>query len=182
MCMAATAGLALGVVWGPQLIMAQGVSEVWAHRAVSLAWLGLAFGAPGFAWLSDRWRTRRAPLFVSLLVQALAMLLMLWAGLTAAWSYCALMLLLGLAAGGSMLPFTIGAELAGSRLAGTAAALVNGSQFLAAGVMMALPGRLWMTLGSGQLALSILPLLLLASLPLFMWLKENFSGRSGTAV
>lgn len=167
--------LALGVVWGPRLVMAQGVSEAWAHRAVSLAWLGLAFGAPGFAWLSERVHSRRGPLFASLLVQALAILAMLWAGFDSGWVYCVLMLLLGLAAGGSMLPFTIGAELVGCHRAGTAAALVNGSQFLIAGVMMALPGTLWGVLGSGQLALSILPLLLLLALPLFACLKETAS-------
>ncbi len=165
--------LALGVVWGPRLLLAQGVGETWANRAVSLAWLGLALGAPACAWLSDRLASRRGPLAASLLVQAAAILLMLWAGFESGAAYGLLMFVLGVAAGGSMLPFTIGAELAGVRRAGTAAALVNGSQFLAAGVLMALPGRLWEPLGSGQLALSVLPAMLLLALPLFAGLRET---------
>jgi MFS family permease len=165
--------LAFGVVWAPKLVAEQGLAEETAHLAAAFCWLGLAFGAPAFAWLSDVVGSRKKPLLAGMLVQLLLLTVLLWGGMGSGWEFGVLLFLFGLVAGASMLPFTIGCELVGPRRAGTAAALVNGSQFVLGGVMMALPGELVGRLGQLDLALGVVPLLVLLALPLFGWLRET---------
>jgi MFS family permease len=173
--------ISLGTVWGPELGLDRGFPEREAQFGTSLAWLGLAFGAPTFVAWSDRIQRRRTPLLLCVVVQAVAILLLLWAGITSVAGYYVLMFILGFGAGGSMLAFTMGAELAGPGKSGTSAALVNGAQFAIGGVMMSLPGSLISAIGNVQLSLTLIPVLLLAMLIAGIWLPETGKAREATS-
>ncbi|MFB9160333.1 MFS transporter [Chromobacterium violaceum] len=165
--------LALGVVWAPKLVFGQGIVEEGAHLAAAFCWFGLAFGAPAFAKLSDLVGSRKKPLLLGVVVELVLLVALLWGGLGLTWQFSLVFFLFGFVAGASMLSFIIGCELAGARRAGTASALVNGSQFVLGGMMMALPGELFGRFGQLELALAVLPLLVLLVLPLFGWLRET---------
>lgn len=164
--------LAMGVVWGPRLGESLGLSSA-ASSLSAVCWLGLAVGAPLFA----RWAQRSAAPVRQLRLGYLAQLLLLgWivcVPATTALGFTVQMFLFGVASGAAMLPFTLAAQCAGQRYAGTSAALINGAQFIAGGVLIALPGQLlgaWGQTHSVRHALLVLPLVLLLALPAFPFL------------
>jgi len=83
-----------------------------------------------------------------------------------------LLFIFGVAAGASMLCFSIACMLVGPDKAGIASALVNGSQFVMGGPMMMMPAR-WVESGGVLAALTGLPLLLLLVIPVFIWLPAQ---------
>jgi len=89
-------------------------------------------------------------MFVACLLQLCVILIILIAPERSAEEFGVLFFLWGFAAAGSMISFTIGMELADRSHAGTSAALVNATQFIAGGILMAIPGRI--LAGSGLVA------------------------------
>lgn len=167
--------LAVGIVWGPDIAMAQGLTKGQANAVAPFCWLGLALGAPLFATLSDRLGRRRPLLALSVCVQLVLLLVALLLTISSTVLMGALFFAFGLAAGGSMLPFTMAAELAGTSLAGTSAALVNGTQFVAGGLLMFLPGWLQDSLGLSMTgALLSVPVALAVGLLVAVALPETF--------
>ena len=165
--------LCVGVVWGPMLLLNHGLLESEANTAVSLSWLGLAFGAPAFVWWGQKAGQAKNALMAGLIIQLVCIAFLIFAKVPGAWGCYSLMWLWGFAAGASMLPFALAAKQAGSAYAGTSAALVNGSQFLTAGILMSVPGEL-LTRGISadiQTALTILPILLIIAILLVLGLK-----------
>jgi MFS family permease len=161
--------LALGVVWAPRLVEAYGIAQQPARIAAACCWLGMAFGAPLFARCAGR--NPKKPLLIGVLLQLAILVLLLEGGDIGVVPLAMLLFVFGLAAGASMLCFSIACMLAGPDKAGVASALVNGSQFVMGGLMMMMPAR-WM--GNGVLvALTGLPLLLLVALPVFIWLPAR---------
>ncbi len=186
--------LGIGVVWGPRLLTAAGQGPR-PFAVSSAAWLGLACGAPTLAWISDRMRRRALPMALACALQLLALcLLMLRVGPLEGdgrmWFF-----LFGFLAGGSMLAFTVGAEQVPRSLLGTSAAIVNGTQFVVGGIMMAVPGHVLTgtgllarahdgvraALGGGvgplsdhRWALACMPLSLAAALVLCLFLKDTY--------
>lgn len=191
---AATFGtmLALGVIWGPRLLMTMGLSQSEANIATSMSWLGLAIGSPLFAFLSDKLRSRKKPMFAACLLQILTIAILLSVSTFEFRTSMLLFFIWGLAAGGSMIPFSIAADLVKPTLIGTSAALVNATQFIVAGILMAIPGQVLSGAGvvarmavdvsgtstaafeSYRLALLIYPLALLLALGLFLFLNETY--------
>ena len=126
----------------------------------------------------------------------LIVIIMIIAGLDAAVTEASIwFFLFGFMAGGSMLPFTIGAELVTPALVGTSAAVVNATQFIVGGIMMAVPGRVLAgtgliarihesvnelpgtpsgTVADYQWALMIMPVMLGIGLLLCLLLKETY--------
>lgn len=165
--------LCVGVVWGPMLLLHHGLSETQANTAVSLSWLGLALGAPAFVWWGQKANQEKITLLAGLLIQLFCISVLLFSSVSDVWVCDTLMWFWGFAAGASMLPFALAARQAGSTYAGTSAALVNGSQFLTAGVLMSIPGEL-LTRGISQniqAALIILPVLLILAVLLVFGLR-----------
>ena len=184
--------LALGVVWGPRLMVAAGLDQSVANETISYSWFGLAIGSPIIAWLSDKWRSRKKPMAAALILQLLVILVVLFSPERTAGEFAVLFFIWGFAAGGSMIAFTIGMELADKALVGTSAAMVNATQFIAGGILMAIPGRVLSgtgliarvasiesqaaeTVENYQWALVIYPLVLAFALFLFLFLKETYS-------
>lgn len=70
--------LALGVVWGPKLLMVRGWDVATANMATSLLWLGLAAGCFVAPWISDRLRQRKLPIIIGIIIQLVALTLLLY--------------------------------------------------------------------------------------------------------
>ena len=155
--------LCIGTVWGPLLLLSHGITESQANSAVSLSWLGLAFGAPAFVYWAEKYNKDNQALTVGLVLQFISISCLIFIRISNALICDLLMFCWGFAAGASMLPFSIAAKKAGAAFAGTSAALVNGGQFLLAGFLITMAGQLMassFTLGV-QKALIILPISLL---------------------
>jgi len=186
--------LALGVVWGPRFLMAGGMEQIDAFGVSSMMWLGLAFGAPVFGWISDKMKKRKLPMAIGCALQLLAIIyIILTPGMTVSTASIAFFLW-GFMSGGSMLNFPIGAELVKPSLIGTSAAVVNAVQFVVGGIIMAIPGRVLAgtsliarfadidaervvaapTISDYQWALIIIPIALSVALFLFLFLRETY--------
>ena len=187
--------LSLGVVWGPRYLMAGGMEESAAYNVSSVMWLGLAFGAPVFGWLSDFMKRRKRPMFLGCLIQLVAIIVILMQPAMSPTEASVWFFIWGFMSGGSMLNFPIGADLVPQSLIGTSAAVVNAIQFVIGGVLMAVPGRvlsgvgliarvreetivgklaLTGTVADYQWALAIIPVTLVIALVLFKFLRETY--------
>lgn len=181
---------AVGVVWGPRLAMARGISAQDANAVSALCWLGLATGAPVISWLSQRSGRLVRPMLVSVVLQAVCGIAILTvaggAGLAAALFYA-----FGFASAGSMLCFTYGAAIVPERLVGTSAAVVNAVQFILSGIFMAIPGNILTgagfstagagpvaTIGDYRVAMSVFPIALIGASFLVLLLREPGSTES----
>ncbi len=171
--------LCLGIVWGPKLLMVKGLAQAEANFAVSLSWLGLAFGAPCFAMLSNKMKSRKKPLMISLVMQAIFIAYVFVMPINQAFTGQIIFFCFGYVVGGSMLPFTIGAEMTSIEYSGTSASLVNASQFIVGGIFMSIPGWLLdMALARSILeALYFLPVALLMAVILVVFLPETANKR-----
>jgi MFS family permease len=191
--------LGLGVIWGPRVLIAGGMEPGGAFSVSSLAWAGLAFGSPAFAWISDTMRSRVKPMAVGCALQMVAIIIVIAYPQASSFESSILFFIFGFMAGGSMLPFTIGSELVPASLIGTSAAVVNATQFIFGGIMMVVPGQVLegtgmtaqihenslgaeLTQGLNtfpdyQWALSIMPGALAIALFLCLFLKETYSSQ-----
>lgn len=187
--------LGLGVIWGPRLLVSGGMEQGQAYFVSSLAWGGLAIGAPLFSWISDKLKSRVKPMMLACILQLVVIMIILFNPEADTSTASTLFFLFGLMAGASMLPFTIAAELVSPKLIGTSAALVNATQFVIGGFMMAIPGRVLDGTGlisrirenslsnldanssvivDFQWALSIMPVTLIIGLFLCFFIKETY--------
>lgn len=133
--------LALGVVWAPKLVMAHGVEESSANLASAALWLGMAVGSLFINQWTDKVKSRKQPVIITLLVQLLALAGLIYLPLTSTMAQ-ALCFVFGAANAGHMLAFTMAGDNVPVRLIGTAASVVNGSMFIIGGVLMGLPGSM----------------------------------------
>ena len=183
--------LALGVLWGPRFLVAGGMEQSDAFAVSAVMWAGLAFGAPVFAWLSDRLKKRKMPMFAGCLLQFIAIIYIMLNPSMSNTEASISFFIWGFMAGGSMLNFPIGADLVKPALIGTSAAIVNAVQFIVGGLIMVIPGRVLSgsgliarvaeiegtgiaTVSDYQWAISILPIALFIALILFYFLKETY--------
>lgn len=186
--------LALGVVWGPRFLGAGGMEQSDAFGVSAMMWFGLAFGAPIFAWVSDKLKKRRLPMAVGCFLQLLAIVYIISNPSMSVQGASIAFFIWGFMSAGSMLNFPIGAELVKSSLIGSSAALVNAVQFIIGGIIMAIPGQILAgtgpiarlanvnpeplisdpTISDYQWAMSVIPLALCGALVLFFFLKETY--------
>jgi len=69
--------LAMGVVWGPRFLSSGGMDISDAYGVSAMMWLGLAFGAPVFGWISDKAKKRKLPMASGCFLQLLAIIYIL---------------------------------------------------------------------------------------------------------
>ena len=133
--------LALGVVWAPKLVMAHGVDESSANLASAALWLGMAVGSLFINQWTDKVKSRKQPVIITLAVQLAALIALVYLPLNGMMAQ-ALCFVFGAANAGHMLAFTMAGDNVPVRLIGTAASVVNGSMFIIGGVLMGLPGAM----------------------------------------
>ncbi|BDV30134.1 MFS transporter [Microbacterium terricola] len=157
--------LAVGTLWGPRIMEARGAETDFATILTALAWLGLAVGAPLVNVVSDRWRSRKWPAVVGLLLQALAIALVIYLPAEGQGAALVLMFAIGFFAGAHMLGFTIAGEAVPGSLIGSASAIVNGVCFIIGGLLTSIPSALLPddpALADFQAALWLLPAVVVA--------------------
>jgi len=159
--------LALGVVWAPKLVMAHGVDESSANLASAALWLGLAVGSLFINQWTDKVKSRKQPVVITLAVQLAALAALIYLPLSGTLAQ-ALCFVFGVANAGHMLAFTMAGDNVPVRLIGTSASVVNGSMFIIGGVLMGLPGSMLEgtagDLAAYQHAMLVMLALLVASL------------------
>lgn len=186
--------LALGVIWGPRFLSAGGMEQTEAFGVSAMMWLGLAFGAPIFGWVSDKLKKRKLPMATGCFLQLLAIIYIISNPSMSVQGASIAFFIWGFMSGGSMLNFPIGAELVRPNLVGTSAAVVNAVQFIIGGIIMAIPGQvlsgsgiiariahinpeqvaLAPTISDYQWSIAIIPLALAGALLLFAFLRETY--------
>jgi MFS family permease len=132
--------LALGVVWGPKLLMVRGLSQQTANVGTSLLWLGLAAGCFVAPWTSDRLRRRKLPVLAGLALQILALCALVYADFLPRGALVACCFLFGFGNSAHMLAFSTAGDVVEPRHIGTSAAIVNGLMFVVGGIMISRPG------------------------------------------
>ncbi|MGH8493155.1 MAG: MFS transporter [Moraxellaceae bacterium] len=132
--------LGLGVVWGPKLLMARGVSPATANAAASFLWLGLAAGCFIVPWISDRLRRRKLPILIGISIQILAVTFLFYARPTIPGADFLMCLLFGFGNAAHMLAFSTAGDVVEPKNIGTSAAIVNGVMFILGGIMISRPG------------------------------------------
>jgi sugar phosphate permease len=132
----------LGLWAIPFLRDVHGLERSAASIYTSIGLGGFAIGALFYGWFSDRWRRRRPPLLIGVVIYALA-----WLGISDThWAPglggMAWFGLLGFGAGAFVLTFAAAKEVVVPALSGMAIALVNTGAFLGAAILQ--PALGWM--------------------------------------
>lgn len=169
--------LALGVVWGPKLMIAHGLDERSANYATACLWLGLAVGSPLINKISDKFSSRKKPIIITTAIQLLALLLAVYLPMTSMLAMI-LYFIFGLGNSGHMLNFTAAADNVSPQLIGTSASIVNGSMFILGGIMMGLPGKVLAStqelLPDYQNAMLVCVIALFIALIISFFIKESY--------
>lgn len=170
--------LALGVVWGPKLLIAHGMDPSAANHATACLWLGLAVGSPLIDRVSNATKSRKLPITIATLVQMIALAGAMYIDVTPTIAMV-LYFIFGFCNAGHMLNFTAASDNVPPHRIGTSSSIVNGSMFIAGGILMGLPGKMLAgtqeTLADYQSAL--LPTLIALAVALgiaLVWIKESF--------
>ena len=132
--------LALGVVWGPKLLLVRGIDPGTANLAASLLWFGLAAGCFITPSLSDRLKRRKLPIIIGLLIQITALALLVYAPAINPAVATGLCFVFGFGNSAHMLAFSSAADVVEAKYIGTSAAIVNGLMFIVGGIMISRPG------------------------------------------
>jgi MFS family permease len=162
--------LALGVVWGPKLLMVHGIEASTANFGASTLWLGLAAGCLVVPRWSDAIRQRRLPIIVGTAVQLACLLMLLYLPSVGTGLAMALCFTFGFANAAHMLAFSTVADVVQPTQIGTSAAIVNGLMFIVGGVLIARPGVLGSRAIESGVEAGTLELAQIAARPLVMGL------------
>jgi MFS family permease len=166
--------LALGVVWGPKLLLVRGIEPGAANLASSLLWFGLAAGCFITPWISDRLGQRKLPILVGVVVQLSALALLVYAPALSPQVATVVCFAFGLGNSVHMLAFSSAADVVEAKYIGTSAAIVNGLMFILGGIMISRPGlRAGMGLEEGLIPAS-LELAQFAARPLVIAISAAF--------
>lgn len=171
-----------GGLWGnPFLQEAYGLSRESAASMVSMVFLGLAIGGPFLGYLSDRLSRRFEVMMGGLIVSLVMLTLAIYCPMsTVLLGAC--LFIFGFSTGAFMLAFAMGRELNEVMYAATVVGLINTGDALVGSFSEPMVGKvldmLWggklvagahyFSVGSYQLALTVLPLYLFAAI-FFLW-------------
>ena len=131
--------LALGVVWTPEIFSHYGYSNGYIGTAV--LWLGLAAGSCFWPQWSNRIASRRKPSILGALMMIAGLLMVIYVAMPM-WLMCVMMFMIGMGATAHMLAFSVGGDVAGGPLVGTASAFLNGIMFICGGFLQSIPSSL----------------------------------------
>lgn len=112
-------------VWAPNYLEMVGLTKSQAAWGSSLVFLGFAFGAPTWGYLSERTKSRRMPLITSSVAAAICMLYVLWMPSDNVSVMYTMLFLTGFFASVEILIFAVGNDISDSRASATAAAFSN---------------------------------------------------------
>ncbi len=171
-----------GALWGDEYVStAAGVSNTDAAWAMTMLFLGFAAGGPILGWISDKFNTRRLPIFAGGALCAISMFMLLLAPQFPFWLTVVCLTLTGFFAGAQAITFAVSVEQHASFCKATAVAFVNFFVMLGGFLLQPTFGAvldsttesLTYTAGDYQKALVLLPVSLILGTVLCYWLKET---------
>ena len=173
-----------GALWGDEYVAtSSGVSAEQAAWAMTMLFLGFAVGGPLLGWLSDKYNTRRLPMFLGGGLCAGSMAMLLFASVMPFWLTIFFLMLTGFFAGAQAITFAMAVEQHANYCKATAVAFVNFFVMLGGFLLQPLFGALLdmtsdndaYTAGDYRTALILLPISLAIGTVLCRWLKETDS-------
>lgn len=179
---------AFAELWGiPYMRQAHHLDPTAAHLTVSFTFLGWAVGGPLMGILSDRLKLRRPVLMFGALIAAGLITLVLYDTHLSIWFLDVLLFLFGAFSAAQAVVFAVGREVADKAIAGSAIALTNMFVMLGGVIFQPLVGKLLDLRWAGQMAgsvryysssdyrfaLTILPIALIVSFVITLFLKET---------
>ncbi len=180
-----------GELWGASFLMERyNVDCVKAATASSLIYIGFMFGAPAFAWVSDRLKSRKKPMVLSpLSVLCFYAALLYIPDLPFSVAYV-LLFLAGFMAGGEILGFTMICEANEIHLRGTAVGFTNAICSLSGILLQPLVGQIldWRvrdqvvdtcsikvySASDFMFGLSVIPICTLLAFIIILFVRETF--------
>lgn len=170
-----------GALWGDSYIATScSVSSESAAWAMTMMFLGFAVGGPLLGWLSDKYSTRKVPMFLGGGLCAASIGMLLLASVIPFWLTVVFLILTGFFAGAQAITFAMAVEQHSRFCKATAVAFVNFFVMLGGFILQPLFGAVLditsntdtYTAGDYRTALILLPLALVAGTILCRWLKE----------
>lgn len=175
--------------WGiPFLVHAKNFSHAEAASAISMIFLGWAIGGPIIGCISDVIKQRRLPITIGATLATIVMAYIIYVPSPTKLAIFILLFLLGLFSSVQAITFPVSKEISSPKLSGTAISLTNMITVLS-GVSVFIIGAILDSVWQGklinglpyysstsyQIALSIIPVALLATVFLTFFLKETYS-------
>jgi MFS family permease len=170
-----------GALWGDAYIQTScGVSSETAAWAMTMLFLGFALGGPLLGWISDKYSTRKMPIFLGGGLCAVSMSMLLLASVLPYWLTVIFLILTGFFAGAQAITFAMAVEQHSRYCKATAVAFVNFFVMLGGFILQPLFGAVLditsntdsYTAGNYRTALILLPISLVAGTVLCKWLRE----------
>ena len=171
-----------GALWGDEFIItSSGVSKESAAWAMTMLFLSFAVGGPLLGWLSDKYKTRRLPMFLGGALCAASMGMLLLASFLPFWITVLFLILSGFFAGSQAITFATAVEQHRSTCKATAVAFVNVFVMLGGFILQPAFGAVLdltsntdvYTASDYRLSLVLLPISLIIGTILCRWLKET---------
>lgn len=179
---------AFAELWGiPYLIQTHQLSKTHAVIANSLVFFGWAVGSPFWGWFSDYLQLRKAPMLYASMVTLVLMVILFYVNALSLPAIYFLLFSIGLLSSSEILVFSVCREISHIKMTGTAVSLTNALVMLGGSLLQPLIGKLLDLRWSGglvdgarvyssetyQIALSVLPISLVITLVLMLFIKET---------
>jgi len=176
-----------GSLWGiPFLVSKYHINNTVAGTSLIGLFMGLAVGFPFFGWLSDYLKRRKIIMFVSSLGSLICITIVLYFDLSYSFTL-AFLFMFGFFTGGFLVSFATAREIDRSKNTGTTMGLMNTMNMVGGAIMQPVCGLimdlLWngdmqngtriYTLQDFQIALSVIPLTIIISMVILLWIKET---------
>ena len=187
-CLTYVTNSAFAEMWGnPYLRQVYHFSPEAAAEAISASFLGWACGGPLVGWFSDRIKQRRLPLTIGSALAAIMIAIVIFVPNLPVWGVYAALFMFGFFSSAHIVVFAIGREISPEKSAGTAVAVTNMFTMIGGVLFQPLIGKILDMHWSGQLvngvrvysnsdyqlALAVLPIAMLATVFLTLFLKET---------
>lgn len=187
-CLTYVANSAFAELWGnPFLRQVYHFTPEMAAKAISTGFLGWAVGGPLVGIFSDKIRQRRLPITIGSAAAAIAIAVVIYVPNVPVWGVYTSLFFFGFFSCAHVVVFAIGREISPSRSAGTAVAVTNMFTMIGGVLFQPLIGKILDEHWAGQivngvrvysqsdyqLALSVLPIAMIATVFLTLFLQET---------
>ncbi len=179
----------VGDLWGVSFLESKyGISENLATIPVLLMFVGVALGAPVFAWLTDWWSSRKKPMIFGTIMTLVIYMAIMYAPTLNYEIICILFFCAGFFFNGQPIAFTCICEIMPHHASGVAIGFVNMVVMSSGFIFLPLVGKALVALWDGiekngvpvysantfQIALSVIPLCLALALILTKNIRETY--------
>jgi MFS family permease len=187
-----TATPVFGGMWGVAFIITKyHLSMTFAATLTSILFIGWMLGSPIFGWLSDRFQRRKIFMLIGLIGTFISLTIVIYlpAMIDAQLVTGVCLFIFGFCSGAMPLGFSLIREINPPQVTGTAIGFMNCANMIGCALVppligfildLSMPGQkitsaYQFSAGSYELALSVLPLLLLISLFMLFGIKETYA-------